>query len=346
MFNKKTVVIVGAGASKDFGLPTGAEVYSKLFKEGIKETSHEYMPHRDIFSGTFRNFLDYSNNHLLAQQLPRFIQSVKDDGVANSIDLFADLYPEFTTISKLYSTWSILGSMYSKKKPNHISRGYPTDYDPTYLSPSDLWLKSVIPKMRDQTEKPNWISALLRKHLEDIDLSEESKGNNLTIITFNYDTIIEDFFRKSIEKLPKYKHAVDIITPKVLHVYGSFKELNASPSVHDIFSHAENISYIHDANAETISDPFSEVKNEIDQAECIFIVGFDAAKENCARINLAQSKAHKFALNYDGNIGLNNRLEDVGVLPSNIMTGSLPKACSESFFHQADRLKAYDLKNL
>ena len=51
MFNKKTIIIVGAGASKDFGLPTGAEVYSKLLREEVNSISNDYHPDRDIFLG-------------------------------------------------------------------------------------------------------------------------------------------------------------------------------------------------------------------------------------------------------------------------------------------------------
>jgi len=115
MFNKKTIVIIGAGASKDFGLPTGAEVHSKLLKEEANSISRDYHPHRDIFSGSFSEFLEFANEFTLQQQLTQFIQAVKNDGTVNSIDLFADFYPEFTEISKLFSTWSILGSMYEKK---------------------------------------------------------------------------------------------------------------------------------------------------------------------------------------------------------------------------------------
>jgi len=115
MFNKKTVVIVGAGASKDFDLPTGADVYSKLLAENLGEVSYNYHPARDLFSSSFNSFLAFSNEVELQHQLSRFIEAVKKDNVANSIDLFANYYPEFTEISKLYSTWSILGSMYQKK---------------------------------------------------------------------------------------------------------------------------------------------------------------------------------------------------------------------------------------
>jgi len=130
-----------------------------------------------------------------------------------------------------------------------------------------------------------------------------------------------------------------------LHVYGAFNELQDYPKSQDILRHAENISYIHD-NDEESTETLTDIKDEISQAECIFIVGFDAAEPNCDKINLARSPAHKFALNYDGNIGLNNRLEDVGVKSENIMTGSLPKACDESFFDQGDRLTKLAIYNL
>ena len=149
MFNKKTIIIVGAGASKDFGLPTGAEVYSKLLREEVNSISNDYHPDRDIFSGSFSAFLAFANEYTLQQQLSEFIQAVKNDGTANSIDLFADFYPEFTEISKLYSTWSILGSMYEKKKPKHTSRGYDVHFDQSYLSPSKIWLNGVIPPTYD-----------------------------------------------------------------------------------------------------------------------------------------------------------------------------------------------------
>lgn len=334
---KKTVVIVGAGASKDFGLPTGANVYSNLLKETLTNTPSGHQYGRDVFSGGFKSFLAYANNYNLEHQLPLFINAVKNDGVANSIDLFADYYPEFTEISKLYSTWSILSTMYKKKMPKQINQGYPSGFDHSYLSPSEVWLNSQIPIKNSTKSTNNWLSALLRKHLEDTDLENEI-SNNLTVITFNYDTIIEDFFSSSIKKLPKYRDYVSDLIPPVMHVYGAFNALNDYPVTQDIFNHAENISYIHDEVHENRENSLVDIKNTISKAETIFIVGFDAATQNCERVHLAKSQAYKFALNYSGNIGLNNRLESVGVSPSNIMTGSLPKACNESFFDQGDNL--------
>ena len=238
--------------------------------------------------------------------------------------------------------------MYEKKKPKHTSRGYDVHFDQSYLSPSKIWLNGVIPPTYDRPEKDNWISALLRKHLDNVNPISEVRDNNLTIVTFNYDTIIENFLTQSIRKIPKFKDSAKQLMPKVLHVYGAFNELQDYPRSQDILRHAENISYIHD-NDEENTETLTDIKNEISQAECIFIVGFDAAIQNSDKINLSESRAHKFALNYDGNIGLNNRLADVGVPSENIMTGSLPKACSESFFDQGDRLTKpaiYSLNNL
>jgi len=235
-----------------------------------------------------------------------------------------------------------------KKMPKHIGRGYDAKFDQSYLSPSKIWLNGVIPPTYGQDEKENWISALLRKHLDNVNPDSEISDNNLTIITFNYDTIIQNFFTESIRIIPKFKKITHQLIPKVLHVYGAFNELKDYPRSQDIFKHSENISYIHENNEQS-TETVTDIKNEISQAECIFIVGFDAAKQNCDKINLANSPAYKFALNYDGNIGLNNRLEDVGVPSINIMTGSLPKACRESFFEQGDRLPKpaiYNLDNL
>ena len=134
------------------------------------------------------------------------------------------------------------------------------------------------------------------------------------------------------------------IISKVLHVYGAFKPLVDRPHSNFILECAKGISYIHDTNVKE-RESLKEIKNEISEAECIFIIGFDAAKQNCGLIDLNKSLAHKFALNYDGNSGLDSRLRNVGLLDKNIMKGSsssplsLPQACTREFFHQGDSLK-------
>ena len=73
MFDKKTVVIVGAGGSVDFGLPSGAEVYTNLLNEKLNTDIPNYNIERDLFTGGFAKFLLAHQETKLFNQLDEFI---------------------------------------------------------------------------------------------------------------------------------------------------------------------------------------------------------------------------------------------------------------------------------
>ena len=216
-----------------------------------------------------------------------------------------------------------------------MSRGYHQDYDSSYLSPTNIWHREPIPSQGEKKPIKNWMSALLRKHLEDESETPSNFKNNLKIVTFNYDTIIEDFFCESIKKIPKFKDMANQLIPEIFHVYGSFNKPKERPSSYSIIQQAKEISYMNDISPKQ-KENLQSIREVMLKAECIFIVGFDAARQNSERIELEKSKAWKYALNYNDDAGLNNRLRDIGVPSENIMTGKTSIPWSQSFFQQAD----------
>ena len=110
---KRTAFIVGAGASAEFGLPTGEKVFREFCNEIEK---YRINPKTDFVSDPFGasifNFLGTSDvQHVYRDLLERFEKST-----SNSIDRVADLNPDAEQLCKYVSSFYILKQMYDQPK--------------------------------------------------------------------------------------------------------------------------------------------------------------------------------------------------------------------------------------
>ena len=329
MFEEPTVLIVGAGGSADFGAPTGKTILDALLSEPLNRTIDAYNIGTDLFQTDFLNFLRFNGFDREKQAMQALLDKARSS-VAPSIDLFAYHNAEILDVSKLYSTWKILGGLYEVK---HDFR----KNTPPHVRPTNKWREP----RRDKST--TWLAHLTRKYLENCDSAADLNKNNLSVITFNYDTILEDALRHLIRSNQRYADADKNAFPTVHHVFGKFPDLQSGISPSEIHEASRAIRYMYELDGLASEDgQLPTLQQAMKKAAYVYIVGFDLNKRNVELIGLKESQANKFALNFDGNPGLHSRLINAGVKAEHIMSGNhkaplyASTACDQGFFELAD----------
>lgn len=242
--------------------------------------------------------------------------SVKSS-LADSIDLNAYINPPAMNASRLYAARQILTCMYRGDRPQRLSStNAPLDIDTSrQLVKTNDWRRLRVGESR------NWIAALAQKFVERVESASALGNNQLTIVTFNYDTIIEDAFRYFVSGNHMFRDVDEAHLPRVLHVYGKFSDLpDTIESEGPIIQAANSIRFINDPDRDETT--LTAIRQAIRSARRIYILGFSADPLNTELIDLPEASATTYAVNYDGNINLNSRLSRLRVEPKNILQGT------------------------
>lgn len=185
---RKNVIIVGAGASKEFGLPTGNELKSSIAKlSDIRFASRR----GELISGDYRTVsaLEYlTNNNGFAGDIYPYQQvawQIRDNmPIAPSIDNFLDTHKnneKLVTFGKIAITQAILDAERGSilyKDPNDYK--YLVDYEAL----SNTWLGKLFSILVAQRDFQTFLNAL----------------NNITFVSFNYDRCIHQFITLSAKQ--------------------------------------------------------------------------------------------------------------------------------------------------
>ena len=212
MFKRKTVFVIGAGGSADFGLPLGSELKTK-----ISDVVGLYYDNksRNLKKGSSFIFqtiqeLSYQNSEqrrtidLLWEAGSQIKEAMPQ---ALSIDNFLQVHaknPEIVVMGKLGIAYSILDAERSSKLQFDKSR---IENRPNFL-----------------TLENTWLSEFVKILLEGIERGDTSTFKNVEIVTFNYDRIIEEYLGYAISNqwLISIDEAREIVNNiSIIHVYGS-----------------------------------------------------------------------------------------------------------------------------
>lgn len=268
MIDKKTVFILGAGASMPYNYPSGYELRTIIYNN---------------FNSNYRRYLetqaDFSQRDLFLDEYIRIVKKEDPKDFANqfrdsniSIDLFLSLNNRYEDVGKKAIALSML-------------------------------LREGVSQLDDSSvpEKDNWYKYLLNKIAGDLTQKEDYKNigkNKITIITFNYDRSLEHFLYASLSSMFGEVDTAEIIKQlkkiRIIHIYGqvaklkwqdseNFLEYLNNKSEDDILTSinleniAKNIKVIYE---EREASELKEVQQLIKEAERIFFLGFGYAKEN------------------------------------------------------------------
>ncbi|WOI52829.1 SIR2 family protein [Parvularcula sp. LCG005] len=327
---RKKVIIVGAGASAEFGLPLSEQIFRKLLSEAEKyESARSLRTPKEtqeflqldladlvyeidgVFHGThaagIRNLYEKSRNSF-----------------STSIDLFSYINDsdDVSKYAKLFSAREILKGAHTFRVEN-TEFGSVAKYYPTLR-----WRRPFI------DSRQNWLATLMQNYTHGKSNSSELQSDSLRFITFNYDTIIEDALHNFFIHAPRFCEDMDSALPEVFHVHGSFPKFEGLTGVHSLRKFSESIKFIH----ETGQQKDDKIDEFLSEADDIYCVGFEFAHENVELLELAKYADKTLALNYSGDLDLQSRMEKLGLSERQMMKGSassplgVSKAARQGFF--------------
>jgi hypothetical protein len=266
MIDTPTLFILGAGASKPYGYPTGAELRADIVNN---------------FSADIKNIAGDKINtslsvELAIEQVDNFVKCFSKSSL-KSIDKYLALNPDHSYIGKIAITRSILKHEMLSVFRENVDNA------------NEDWYTYLYNYMTDGFTKPEDY-----KHFCE---------NKVAFITFNYDRSLEyflydSFFHSFNQKEVDMRKYIDGLIPfPIIHVYDTVGALNLS----DWFSHSidyqgrfNNFSSI-EARSKDIrvigedragEEMRKQVKKLLVDYKRIFFLGFSYAQENLDAIDL------------------------------------------------------------
>lgn len=272
MFNSKTVFIIGAGASKEAGLPIGSELTKKI--ANLVEINADY--------GQFQSG-DRSVYHAmvqLAQSGPPWDQNqflgsgrglAEAMELAVSIDTFLESHannPEFVMVGKLGIARSISLAEKASKMALIGDRGQP---------------------LRIGNLAGTWYVSLARQLFTGIPAEHpESAFTNVSFIVFNYDRCLQIFLVRALEvyfRIDTNRAREIVKNVTIIHAYGTLGSIFPENSDFVSFSD-DNVNIIDAAKrirtfSESVDSAVAQsIKNEIRNASTHIFLGFGFHVQN------------------------------------------------------------------
>jgi hypothetical protein len=284
MLNRKTVFILGAGASCPYGYPSGAHLREYICLPINARSEKEKARIFGEAIGSENSFDDFRKKF--------------EHSSTKSIDLFMARNPKLAQVGKCIIAYEIFTaehrSLFREQAEWVKNRLGISGYGNTqeqYLKSKDfqggIWYEYLFDRLT---------SGLANKD----DLPDFSNGN-LTFITFNYDRSLEYFLheslRNSFSEVPESKIVQCLQQLKIIHIYGQIAPLkwqnetngvDYKPQITKdlIKSTSSNIKTIYE---EQTNPELTEAQDLIRQAEQIFFLGFGYAPENMGVLYLPDS---------------------------------------------------------
>lgn len=273
MISVPTVFILGAGASIDYGFPSG--------KELVEEISRpiNVMGHLDPRDNTI------TSKELLKYGMEPEAYSVFQNQLVESrlsVDAFIENRPQFNEIGRKAIAITLLKCEVSDR----LFRGRPP-----YLH---------FERMRESKKPKNWYDLLWFYLTNPFSFYDFSK-NKLAIITFNYDRSLEHFLftalKRSSDRSDRECAKVLGEIP-IIHIYGSLGPLpwqqsncvpyNSGGSPHWVELSYQFIKLIRSDDNPEASEEFQEAHRLLRESERIFILGFGFDYTNIRRLNFQE----------------------------------------------------------
>ena len=258
-----TVLILGAGASVDYGYPTGLELSEKI---AISGTYSKFMKEVLMFCPTASQHIYQRGFNLIDKNFFRSRSLSIDSWLAKEEN------SECVDAAKLLIA-HVIGI---REK---------SDFSPAQSGFLHM-------QYRNKNRKRDWyqllFNALSTNKFEDF----PSSNDKLTVVTFNYDRSLEFYFLKAMQGMYRERSEGDcwekLNLLNIKHVYGSVGDLpvaNAehgveygSPFIEDYMNRIKNLNLIPELrnNNETISF----IQGKLKEAQNIFFVGFSYDRMN------------------------------------------------------------------
>lgn len=294
MLKNRTLLVVGAGASKEFGLPVGEQLAKSIsqllyfeFEFGqLQAGDHEFL---SALRRGFNSDRQIINEHLTsARQISNGIY------LTSSIDNYIDTHQQderIKTLGKASIVWEILkaergSTLFSDRSPSRAPLDFTT---------------IKVPEAPNQQEP--WLIRLFRIVCERVPVANVAGlFSDLKIISFNYDRCIGHCLQSAVAQVynldevaaKKIVDSLDIVYP-----YGTVTRiLSASaldsvpfgtdPSELDVIKLGANIrTYTEQVSDNEIT---AKIENFVQTAETIVFLGFAYHPQNMDLLNLGSCR--------------------------------------------------------
>lgn len=218
MLRERTLFIVGAGASKEFGLPTGRDLGAQIEQALTIEADHFGRMHNgdaEIIQALLRECrVRGANDGAFVDACRRIRDALPHhNSIDNLIDNHAD-DPDVAFCGKLAIARLILQAEQA----------------------STLWIddSNIYNDIEFRAVEKTWIATLFRMMQEGVPRTKASTFfENAAFVTFNYDRCIEHYFVRALRKAYRITEpdaARIVASADIRHVYGS---LGALPWHHE-----------------------------------------------------------------------------------------------------------------
>lgn len=272
MFEDKTVFVVGAGASAEFGLPVGWELLKKIQENSHFEFDRGLTPSkgpRRVFEAISEKYA--SDRDKTVEAFTSLADIRSGVATAGSIDEFINRYSDDSMIAEL-GKLQIAHTILEAEAKSHFRQK----------------AGSVADGVNWNAVEDTWITRFVRTLFDGVKATEiDQIGNNISIICFNYDRCIEYYLEHAIRiafRGVDANHARKIVDSiEILHPYGSLGKLQLVPfgsPVHssELYRVSENLVTWSESFKE--DDVLPRVKSAIKQARNIVFLGFGFANQN------------------------------------------------------------------
>jgi hypothetical protein len=311
MFQKRTVIITGAGASWHYGYPTGEALVQKVVEKAkiasqfFRATAEAKNPMVWAIAPQYFSRFDTLEGSPVDLRSKWITAANECDEIAARlfevrplvIDYFLGQNESLRDIGKLLIAWVIRECAAQKQNINRRQRA----------------------GERVQVAQDDWYRFIVHKLVSGCSNGRALHSNKITFVTFNYDISLEWYITRALNSIEMFADQVDAFFERkpVLHVYGRVTQhiddtpqsFNLFPAqitgrdqialqtsydtVKRLFDRAyESAQLIRTIGPHEKDDSGDEIRHAceaIAQAECVYILGYGFDENNSARLNLAKS---------------------------------------------------------
>lgn len=264
MIEKRTVFILGAGASCPYGFPTGRGLRAKIIGEFVSA-------YESLLDERKKLGIDGINEGYPSSQDTKSFVTRFDESSTESIDLFLSRHPQFERIGKIAIALTILNMEHSSRFRERMR------------NPSEDWYFHLFNS--------------LTRELAGRDGYRSFARSNVAFVTFNYDRSLEYFLFNSLlhafEGADPVKVEEQILRIPIIHVYGQVAPLQwHDPNGQNVLKYGKCmdsfrainwlnvINCLYVVREERRNPNLEQARDEIEEADRVFFLGFGYGNEN------------------------------------------------------------------
>lgn len=324
----KTVVVLGAGSSADFGLPLGDALYDQaLDLLNALALNWKRRSNDDPFFG-YHKMVQLVESEKRFRVLRPFMESENRNGQrsidlmpiqdvirrmevapAYSLDTLALEYPESEGIFRVLCAYLITEAVRSG-----------IEEDSHHAEKSRFHMRQIRSPSEKSKMIPNWIHlfcSMVRNQLR------RDPAQKLGVVSFNYDRVFEkvatSVWESPTAKIGNFGEVFDVRYP-----HGKIYWEQNSVGISELNVAASKIVFAHNKSANYQDDGAHDM---IQSADKLIFLGFHFSPENIDTLGLRNCEGkHVVYQNYSDNPGLDSRVDALNFNPAVRFSGSIHQA--------------------